>query len=893
MTTARSLIRRMQNAKCKLQIANCGPAVFFILQFAICILQFSPAISQGASTSSGNLSEITNSAGRVEYELSRLRAFDDERLPVALTIAAAIALLAIVWYVYRRDAVDLPRGVRVVVVALRCLAIAGLLAFFLGIERRTTTEVVHNSQVAVLVDVSQSMGLSASDESTAGAETRIDAVVAALSKSPLVAELRRTHDVNIARFDEEVEPVATLPKQKQGAGSHPEGARQGAKDGEEGFALLPAPSSWLQALQPRGTQTRLGQALVEQLRLHRDAPLAGVVVISDGAHNAGIEPSAAVESARAVKVPLYTIGVGSTEARRNVAVRDLIVPTRAFPGDTLNITGYVQADGYAGQTAEVELTRRRAEDAAAGVSDPGYSGGTPIASERVPLGDEEEMVPVSFDVEPTEAGTFVFQLRIKPPSDDGNPRDNHREAEVDVVDRQTRTLLFASGPMREYQFLRNQLHRDKTMTVDVLLQSAQAGVSQDANEILDRFPTTAEELYQYDCIVAFDPDWTELDAAQVELLEKWISEEAGGLIAVAGPIQTAKWTRSRPGTRQNRLPGARHAKLRDLYPVTFQQRLTLLDDGQYGGGTPWPLEFERAGREAKFLWLDNSAEESEAAWDSFPGVYGYYAVKGEKPGATVYARFSDPEAGGSAQRPVYMASHFYGAGQVFYIGSGEMWRLRSVDAAYFEVLYTKLIRHVSQGRILRGSSHGSLLVERDRYELGETVVLRARLADAQHKPLTVDNVPAQIFRPDGTSEPLKLVAETERPGMYAGQFTALQEGTYQIALSVPGASEEPLNRYLQVRMPDLERTRAERNEPLLAALAHDTGGIYYKQLDAAIHGDGTLKPLGQAIESRAEVKFVKGAPDQDFARRQMHWLLGIIAGSLFLEWIVRRMNRLA
>ena len=64
--------------------------------------------------------------------------------------------------------------------------------------------------------------------------------------------------------------------------------------------------------------------------------------------------------------------------------------------------------------------------------------------------------------------------------------------------------------MRDYQYLRNQLFRDKTMTVDVLLQTAQPGISQESNEILEQFPSTAEELYQYDCIVAFDPDWTEL-----------------------------------------------------------------------------------------------------------------------------------------------------------------------------------------------------------------------------------------------------------------------------------------------------------------------------------------------------------------------------------------------
>jgi hypothetical protein len=94
-------------------------------------------------------------------------------------------------------------------------------------------------------------------------------------------------------------------------------------------------------------------------------------------------------------------------------------------------------------------------------------------------------------------------------------------------------------------------------------------------------------------------------------------------------------------------------------------------------------------------------------------------------------------------------------------------------------------------------------------------------------------------------------------------------------------------------VPDLERSHAQRNEKLLAAIAEETGGIYYKAFDVAIHGDDGMQPLSQTIASREEIKLVKGAPDQDFAQAQMHWLLGIIAGSLFTEWIVRRLNRLA
>jgi hypothetical protein len=856
-------------------------AAIRILQFAFCMLQSPVSIAQAQSKSVAEPSTSTTTPGQMVYEISRLRAFDDPRLPVALTVAGTIALLAIVWYLYRRDTVELSLPVRIGVAVLRTIALAGLVVFFLGIERRTTSEVVHHSQVAVLVDVSQSMGLSAGESSaTEAASTRMAEVNAALVDSPLLQELRRTHDVNIARFDRDVEPVVTLQKSPEltdGKGSSVE-SRESEKITDPAGGALDSRTQTVDlfssTLQPRGVETRLGQALSDQLRLYRNAPLAAVVVISDGAQNAGVEPSSAVEAAREAKVPIFSIGVGSTAVQRNVALRDLVVPTRAFPGDTLEVTGYVQANGYAGRLVEVELTRRRAEDPA--------GSGTPVDSDRIAVGKDDEVVSVSFDIEPEEVGMFIYQLRLAAPPDDANARDNQREAEVDIVERKTHVLLLASGPMRDYQYLRNQLYRDRSMTVDVLLQIAQPGISQEANEILNKFPSTPEELYKYDCLVAFDPDWTELDAAQVELLEKWVAEEAGGLITVAGPIHTGKWVRS-----------TEHAKVRNLYPVTFQERLTLLDDGQYGGETPWPLALERAGRESKFLWLEKTAEESEAAWDSFPGVYGYYAVKGEKPGATVYARFSDPEAGLSNHRPVYFAGQFYGSGQVFYIGSGEMWRLRRVDPRYFEVLYTKLIRHVSQGRTLRGSARGALLVERDRYELGETVVVRARLTNEQHKPLEADSVTAQLLRPDGVAEPVKLDAEPDRPGMYVGQATVLQEGTYQISLSVPGASDEPLSRYLQVRVPDLERTRAERNEKLLAGIAEETGGVYYKAFDAAIRGDENVKSLAEMIPSRAEVKLLKGAPDQQFAQMQMEWLMGVIAGSLFLEWIVRRLNRLA
>ena len=116
-------------------------------------------------------------------------------------------------------------------------------------------------------------------------------------------------------------------------------------------------------------------------------------------------------------------------------------------------------------------------------------------------------------------------------AEDAIAEDNEAQAAVDVVERKLRVLLFAGGPSREYQYLRNQFRRDAGTIVDVLLQTAKPGpgISQDANEILGEFPRTRPDLAKYDAIVAFDPDWRELDATQADLLEDWVGDQAGGL----------------------------------------------------------------------------------------------------------------------------------------------------------------------------------------------------------------------------------------------------------------------------------------------------------------------------------------------------------------------------
>ncbi len=74
-------------------------------------------------------------------------------------IGALSALLYVCVRFYLRDVTELPRPIRLTLITLRIATIVGLVFFFFDLQRRTQRMVTRPSEVAVLVDTSQSMSL--------------------------------------------------------------------------------------------------------------------------------------------------------------------------------------------------------------------------------------------------------------------------------------------------------------------------------------------------------------------------------------------------------------------------------------------------------------------------------------------------------------------------------------------------------------------------------------------------------------------------------------------------------------------------------------------------------------------------------------------------------------
>lgn len=814
--------------------------------------------------------ESTGAFRAIEYDLPE----SPGEWMVCLGVVSLLLILGV--RVYLRDTAELNRFWRYFLLLLRLSVLAGLVAVALNPQERTQKLAYRPSQVAVLIDRSLSMkfpenqvGPNDSAEESEGASTadnsrtRADAVAELLGKSGMLEELRKNHAVSVYSFDSALNgPHAALRSQDARAV-----VKSAATSAGGGATSLEETVDWNQIVDPVGLETRLGESLLELIRSISGNSLSGIVVITDGASNSGIDPDKAVEAAKELKARLITVGVGSTRQPVNIQIASVQAPSDVHVGDAFEISAFVQAQGLAGQNAIVELLGR-----------PENSEGdaSKLGTKEIVLADDGLPVRVSFEQLENVAGVWEYFVRVR--SDQKivelSEGDNERRKSISVVDRKTRVLVIAGGPMRDYQFVRNMLYRHSAIQTDVWLQTADAAgaVSQEANKILTSFPESKEELFDYDVIVGFDPDWNRLSPEQINLVSEWVFAQAGGLVVVAGDVYSASVASD-----------ARLEKIRELYPVVLNRFVT---DSAASRAViqSWPFEFTREGREAGFLQITDEQVSSAEVWKEFQGVYSAYPTSGAKAGATVYAYFSDPRTQSASGLPVLLASQYYGAGRVIYLGSPEMWRMRSIDEVYYDRFWTKSIREAGQARLKRGNNRGTLLLERNQFVLGQTVRVRAQLTDPQFNPLVADSVLAEIFDPDGRPmiPPVRLQRDSNRAGQFVGSFRVSSPGVWRIDIPIPQSGDQ-LSEKIDVILPNLETDNARQNAQLLRLIAEDTGGTYFPLDEAAAEVPKRLPDRGEEFQIDQQLKTLW----------DREWLMYLLIGLLSVEWLTRKLLKLA
>ena len=777
---------------------------------------------------------------------------------IGLLVTAGWAL-----FIARRDTRDLNPFWMVWLGGLRLLTIAVLVVIALNPHIRTQRESFRPSQVAILVDTSTSMKQPASDVQPGTAvKERAVAVREFFEKSPLVATLQKQHAVDLYTFDSDlVGPLYRFPWT---------GAASGGPTGE-----AVQPPLWDVWLKPAKNATALGDAIDKVLAEQKGRTLSGVIVVSDGANNVGRSPDSAIARAKQHGVKLMAIGVGGTTPPVDLSILKIVSPSDVAKGDAFELTAWVQARGLSNQNANVELLQRGPQDASPIVVD----------TKSVPVVDGAGPQEIQFSRAITEAGAFEYTIRVAAGAEVIESRmDNNAESRtVNVFDRPTRVLIVASGPMRDYIFAKNLLYRHKSIDVDVWLQTGRVGISQDADNLLFKFPEKREELFAYDVLLAFDADWTQVTPEQQQWIDEWVSGEGGGIAFIAGDAYT--YLLSSEDDKWN--------KVRTLCPVIVDDSATgttLRDSAKQA----WPIDLTQDGKAAEFLKLDDDPTK-DSIWSKFTGFYRTQATRGRRGGVTVYAEFTDPLARGVDGPPPLIAGQRYGQGHSFYLGSPEFWRLRSISEEAYDRFWIKLTRKLAEGRSKRGLQRGMFVLDGREFDLGQTIPVRIRVLNEQFQPLTSPSFPVDVY--DSVGRPLTpslvLTQDRFRPAEYTGEFRADLSGRYRLEMEVPGLKDR-LKEELQIRLPEREFAEMTQNVAVLTALADQTGGKYFSlttKTSEVLEDFGSLAAeIPALLPDKGERIVVDQRIDEVWDRG---WLMGLLVGLLAVEWLSRKLLKLA
>ncbi len=678
----------------------------------------------------------------------------------ALLPLAAAALVFVLFGTFRLRAqsrlVD-----RVALALLRGTAL-GVIAFSLSqplLEVRSRT--LQPGVVGILVDNSRSMMLA-----HGGDTSRADFVRDALDPvdGDLLADLERRYDLRLFAYGAEARRLDNPAALDFGDGA-----------------------------------SNLAQALATAREALAGEPLAGLVVIGDGAGAQGPALDEQLLALRADGVAVYPVGVGETAYASDLEIARVSLPKRVLNGSRVTAEVALRQQGYDGETVEILVE----DDSRI------------LHKQTVTLaaGEQSVRIPLATD----EAGARRLEFSVAPQAGEQLDANNRRSAALAVDDRRMRVLYYEGEPRFEMKFVRRAVSDDENLGVTGLVRTADAkfyrmGVD-NREQLRNGFPTERDELFAYDALILGSVDISLLTREQQGMIVDFVSKRGGGLLLLGGRRAFSEG-------------GYRDSLLHALSPVVMPEQ-------------PSP-DFSRATRilptEAAWvhpaLQLADSREDSIARWQTLPPLDIVNPIRQLKPGATLL--LAGPAVANEAPL-VAMAWQRYGRGRVvaFPVQNSWLWQMHheiELEDQSHERLWRQLLRWLVESVPQRLE----LTLSSDRLPTGGTLQLRAEALDADFTPLADGDLVTIVTAPDGSEQSLPMTAHPTLPGIYQASLQVDASGDYGAQLEL-GTDERILrgaeSRFSAAPAGD-ENFASELNQALLQRMASETGGQYFTASDA-------------------------------------------------------------
>ncbi|HSC29831.1 MAG TPA: glutamine amidotransferase [Vicinamibacterales bacterium] len=596
-----------------------------------------------------------------------------------------------------------------------------------------------------------------------------------------------------------------------------------------------------------GAQTKLGAALDGARQELAGLPLAGLVVVSDGADTTDAELTEALLALKAAAVPVFTVGVGREQVERDIQIDRVSTPRSALKGTSLMIDVLVTQTGYAGETVMLDVE----------------NDGRIMGSQEVKLPIDGEPAAVRVRFTATEAGPRVFRFRIAPRPGELITQNNQRDALIEIRDATEKILYFEGEPRQEMKFLRRAVAEDKNLLITTLQRTADNKYMRldvdGPDELVAGFPRTREELFAYRGLILGSVEAGAFTGDQLRMIAEFVERRGGGLLALGGGRAFAEG-------------GYAGTPVAEALPMVIERPARSLE------GLPLSrirVRPTRAGEAHALAQIAPTEAASLARWNELPGLTTVNDLREVKAGATILLNGTDE---GRRTRPV-LAFQRYGRGKTIAFTPQDSWHWQmdvsiSVEDMTHENFWRQLLRWLVDGVPEAVDVHTSA----ERVEAGEQITLTADVVDKAYVELNDARVVATVTTPAGAPLEVPLQWTGERNGQYRGSFTAPEEGMYlaRVEASREGQSIGAGIAHVRAAPGDAEYFDPVMHAARLQRIADETGGRFYTA-DRASGVPEDLKYTGRGVTTIEE---------RDLWH--MPIVLMLLVGLVCAEWGYRR-----
>ena len=503
---------------------------------------------------------------------------------------------------------------------------------------------------------------------------------------------------------------------------------------------------------------RSGHACSQSVRQElADVPVAGIVVVSDGADNSASDLSAALVGLRIRQIPVYTVGVGRERFARDVSLDRLDVPATTLKGSGVLATATIGARGVSGDSVTVTTEAD------------GHIVATQAAA---PSGRTRSRRRAGPGSAARRRDARDHRARVAVAAAKSSPRTTRRRRCCGCGPGSRRVLYLEGEPRFEFAFLRRAFDGDSAVRLVGLLRSAKGKYLRinvaDSLDLIGGFPTRRDELFQYRALILGNIEASFFTGDQLRMIADFVDRRGGALIALGGREALAEGGLCRHAGGRGAAVHARDtAAARRPTPAWRRSRSSR----------------RSAGLDASCAATRRDAGGNASRWDSLPPLTAVNHLGDLRAGADDAARSASRCRAASAC-PI-LAVQRYGRGLAAVLGVQDTWTWKMdprspVEDRSYETFWRQLVRWTLD----QVPDRVDVAAVPDRVGPGEPVTLRARVVDSIY--MDVNNADG-----DGRGDvadrrgdaPCRSTGRCRTTAPTPADFVADEQGTYRFSVA--------------------------------------------------------------------------------------------------------------